>query len=106
VLERNSPDALSRQGNGLLERGSLTSQFELSKILVAVDDSENAKRALEVAVRLSREYQSKLIILNAVLIDKYGIQHSKYTEEASQRIVNKALSVAREGFAEGYPRIR
>jgi nucleotide-binding universal stress UspA family protein/molybdopterin converting factor small subunit len=77
-----------------------SSQFEFSKILVAVDGSENAKRALEVAVRLSRDYHSKLIILNAVLIDKYGIQHSRYTEEDSQRIVNQALSIAREGFAE------
>jgi nucleotide-binding universal stress UspA family protein len=101
VLERKSSDVPSREGNlDLSNGGSLAPRFELSKILVAVDGSENAKRALEAAVQLSRHYQCKLIILNAVLIDQYGTQHSRYTEEDAQRIVNKALSIAREGFAD------
>jgi nucleotide-binding universal stress UspA family protein len=100
VLERKPGEAPSREDLGFSKERSPAPRFELSKILVAIDGSESAKRALEAAVQLSRLYQAKLIILNAVLIDKYGIQHSRYTEEDSQRIVNEALSIAREGFAD------
>jgi len=84
---------------GTSEISSATPQLQLSKILVAVDGSENANRALEVAVRLSREYHSKLVIINAVLIDKYGIQHSRYTHEDSKRIVDEALYTAKTKLA-------
>jgi nucleotide-binding universal stress UspA family protein len=67
----------------------------LSKILVAVDGSENANRAVEAAVRLCLQFQSKLVILNAVVIDEYGMRHGQYTEEDSVRVLEDALSFAK-----------
>jgi len=79
-------------------------QFKLSKILVAIDGSENAKRALEVALGLCQNYHSKLVILNTVLIDHYGIQHSRYSEGDSKRILDEAVSIAKKSFATvGFP---
>jgi nucleotide-binding universal stress UspA family protein len=88
------------------ELSSLTPSLHLSKILVAVDGSENARRALEAAVRLCLDHHSELVILNAVLIDKYGRQHGRYTEEDSKRIVNEAFSVANRFAGDGILAIR
>jgi len=68
----------------------------ISKILVAVDHSENAKRALKTAVELALKYRSDLLVLNAVQIDKYGYQHGKYTEEDGQELVDHAVFSARD----------
>ena len=69
---------------------------KFSNILVAIDGSENANRALEVAITLKKNYHSNLLILNAVQISKYGKQFGKYSEEDARRFVNEAVSISKK----------
>ncbi len=84
-----------KKANDASADGSLRS-LKFSKILVAIDGSENANRALEVAIDLKKNYHSKLLILNAVQINKYGKQLGKYSEEDARRFVDEAVSFAKK----------
>lgn len=69
----------------------------LSRILVAVDDSEGGKKAFNFAISLSKKYESSLLI--AHIIEEYGtVGHSVVTEleQDSQRILQKYQSKAKD----------
>jgi nucleotide-binding universal stress UspA family protein len=69
----------------------------LSRILVAVDDSEGGKRAFELAVAISKKFESSLLIVH--IIEEYGtVGHSVVSEleQDSQRILQKFLSKAKD----------
>jgi nucleotide-binding universal stress UspA family protein len=69
----------------------------LSRILVAVDDSEGGKKAFDFAVAISKKFESSLLI--AHIIEEYGtVGHSVVTEleQDSQRILQKYQSKARD----------
>jgi nucleotide-binding universal stress UspA family protein len=69
----------------------------LSRILVAVDDSEGGKKAFNFAVALSKKFESSLLI--AHIIEEYGtVGHSVVSEleEDSQRILQKYQSKAKD----------
>jgi nucleotide-binding universal stress UspA family protein len=67
-----------------------------TRILVPIDSSPNAKRALEVGVELALNFRAELLILNAVRIDKYGYHHSRHTESEAQQLVDQAVFSARD----------
>jgi nucleotide-binding universal stress UspA family protein len=69
----------------------------LSRILVAVDDSEGGKKAFNFAVALSKKFESRLLI--AHIIEEYGtVGHSVVSEleQDSQRILQKYQSKAKD----------
>lgn len=69
----------------------------LSRILVAVDDSEGGKKAFNFAISLSKKYESSLLI--AHIIEEYGtVGHSVVSEleQDSQRILQKYQSKAKD----------
>jgi nucleotide-binding universal stress UspA family protein len=69
----------------------------LSRILVAIDDSEGGKKAFNFAVAISKKFESSLLI--AHIIEEYGtVGHSVVTEleQDSQKILQKYQSKARD----------
>jgi nucleotide-binding universal stress UspA family protein len=69
----------------------------LSRILVAVDDSEGGKKAFDFAVAISKKFESSLLM--AHIIEEYGtVGHSVVTEleQDSQRILQKYQSKAKD----------
>jgi nucleotide-binding universal stress UspA family protein len=69
----------------------------LSRILVAVDDSEGGKKAFDYAIAISKKFESSLLI--AHIIEEYGtVGHSIVTEleQDSQRILQKYQSKAKD----------
>lgn len=69
----------------------------LSRILVAVDDSEGGKKAFDYAIAISKKFESSLLI--AHIIEEYGtVGHSIVTEleQDSQRILQKYQSTAKD----------
>lgn len=69
----------------------------LSRILVAVDDSEGGKKAFSFAVAISKKFESSLLI--AHIIEEYGtVGHSVVSEleQDSQRILQKYQSKAKD----------
>lgn len=69
----------------------------LSRILVAIDDSEGGKKAFNFAVAISKKFESSLFI--AHIIEEYGtVGHSVVTEleQDSQKILQKYQSKARD----------
>ncbi|MGB7635534.1 MAG: universal stress protein [Nitrososphaeraceae archaeon] len=69
----------------------------LSRILVAVDDSEGGKKAFNFSISLSKKYESSLLI--AHIIEEYGtVGHSVVSEleQDSQRILQKYQSKAKD----------
>jgi nucleotide-binding universal stress UspA family protein len=69
----------------------------LSRILVAVDDSEGGKKAFDYAIAISKKFESRLLI--AHIIEEYGtVGHSIVTEleQDSQRILQKYQSTAKD----------
>jgi nucleotide-binding universal stress UspA family protein len=84
--------------------------FPLKKILVATDGSENAKRAVEAAIKISKQFDSELIILNVIaavvplVYPGKGSSipatdcYSRYFEEAEKtgkKLVNEAVDGAK-----------
>jgi nucleotide-binding universal stress UspA family protein len=66
------------------------------RILVAIDGSKNATRALESGVDLARKRNAELLIVNVVQIDKYGYPHGRYTEEDARQLVDRAVSFSKD----------
>lgn len=69
----------------------------LSRILVAVDGSEGAKKAFNFAVAISKKFESRLLI--AHIIEEYGtVGHSVVSEleQDSQRILQEYQSKAKD----------
>ena len=77
-----------------------------SRILVAVDGSEFAERALKCAVDMAKRYNSKLIIVHVVLRRFYAVTPSeagvlattvfvKEMEAEGKEIINKAEAYAK-----------
>jgi|SRR5918996_296413 nucleotide-binding universal stress UspA family protein len=69
----------------------------LSRILVAVDDSEGGKKAFDYAIAISKKFESSLLI--AHIIEEYGtVGHSIVTEleQDSQRTLKKYQSTAKD----------
>ena len=69
----------------------------LSRILVAVDDSEGGKKAFNFAISLSKKFESRLFI--AHIIEEFGtVGHSVVSEleQDSQRILQKYQSKAKD----------
>ena len=82
-----------------------------SRILVAVDGSQFAERALAQAVELSKKYNSKLIIVHIVLRRFYAVTPSeagvlattvfvKEMESEGKKIIQKSEEVAKAAGAE------
>lgn len=74
----------------------VTSSQLFGRILVSIDQSENAKRALEVGIGLALQMHSDLLILCVVQIDKYGYQHGRLSEKDARQFVDKAVLSARD----------
>ena len=69
----------------------------LSKILVAVDDSEGGEKAFNFAVAIAKKFESNLLV--AHIIEEYGtVGHSIVTElkQDSQRILQEYQSKAKD----------
>lgn len=69
----------------------------LSRILVAVDDSEGGKKAFNYAIAISKKFESSLLI--AHILEEHGtVGHSVVTEleQDSQRILQKYQSKAKD----------
>jgi nucleotide-binding universal stress UspA family protein len=69
----------------------------LSRILVAVDDSEGGKKAFDYAIAISKKFESSLLI--AHIMEEYGtVGHSIVIEleQDSQRILQKYQSIAKD----------
>jgi nucleotide-binding universal stress UspA family protein len=69
----------------------------LSRILVAVDDSEGGKKAFDYAIAISKKFEASLLI--AHIIEEHGtVGHSVVTEleQDSQRILQKYRSNAKD----------
>jgi nucleotide-binding universal stress UspA family protein len=82
-----------------------------SRILVAVDGSPFAERALKCAVDIAKKYQAKLIIIHVVLRRFYAVTPSeagvlattvfvKEMEAEGQEIINKADAYAKSEDAD------
>jgi nucleotide-binding universal stress UspA family protein len=82
-----------------------------SRILVAVDGSPFAERALKCAVDIAKKYQAKLIIIHVVLRRFYAVTPSeagvlattvfvKEMEAEGQEIINKADAYAKSEGAD------
>jgi nucleotide-binding universal stress UspA family protein len=69
----------------------------LSRILVAVDDSEGGEKAFDFAVAIAKKFESSLLV--AHIIEEYGtVGHSIVTElkQDSQRILQEYQSKAKD----------
>jgi nucleotide-binding universal stress UspA family protein len=69
----------------------------LSRILVAVDDSEGGEKAFNFAVAIAKKFESSLLV--AHIIEEYGtVGHSIVTElkQDSQRILQEYQSKAKD----------
>jgi nucleotide-binding universal stress UspA family protein len=69
----------------------------LSRILVAVDDSEGGEKAFNFAVAIAKKFESNLLV--AHIIEEYGtVGHSIVTElkQDSQRILQEYQSKAKD----------
>jgi nucleotide-binding universal stress UspA family protein len=69
----------------------------LSRVLVAVDDSEGGEKAFNFAVAIAKKFESSLLV--AHIIEEYGIVgHSIVTElkQDSQRILQEYQSKAKD----------
>ena len=81
----------------------------LSKILVSIDGSENATRAMKAALSIAKQFQSELLILNVVAemvppvfspigVNVPAVDYSNYLELAendAKKLVNDAEAVAK-----------
>ena len=89
---------------------SESSQFlPLSKILVSIDGSENASRAMKAAVSIAKQFQSELLVLNVVAemvppvfspigVNVPAVDYSNYLERAendAKKLVNDAVAAAK-----------
>lgn len=66
------------------------------KILIAIDGSEKAKRALETGIELAVKNNSELLIETVVWTDKYGFHRGGLYEGDAQKLVNSAVSLAKD----------
>jgi nucleotide-binding universal stress UspA family protein len=94
-----------------VEHTILPTILMFSRILVAVDGSPYADRALKCAVELAKRYTAKLIIVHVILRQFYAVTPSeagvlattvftKEMETEGKQIVSKAESYARAQEAE------
>jgi nucleotide-binding universal stress UspA family protein len=87
---------MPKLSGGNYSLSSSSSGHLLSRILVSIDQSENAKRALKAGIGLALQMHSDLLILNVVQIDRYGIQFGRMTEKDAQQLVDRAVFSARD----------
>jgi nucleotide-binding universal stress UspA family protein len=81
----------------------------LKKILVSIDGSENATRAMKAAISIAKKFQSDLLILNVVAemvppvfspigVNVPAVDYSNYLERAendAKKLVNDAVAGAK-----------
>jgi len=67
---------------------------KLSKILVAIDGSENAEKALEYAVQLAKKNKAKVTLLNVQESKIFGLK-PEVTKEIGERILSSARAKVR-----------
>jgi len=81
------------------------SNLKINKILVAVDDSENSKRAGDYAIKLSKELHADVTVLHVVPAGKYlpeqnlekGTEHDfAYFDKISQQSVSAGVNLKTE----------
>jgi nucleotide-binding universal stress UspA family protein len=77
---------------GRAPRGST---WNLGRILVAVDGSENSKRATMIAATIARKYQSELIVLNVIPGRAYD-QLKAVAERKATEIVDREVATAHD----------
>src|SRR5579872_5740742 len=87
----------------------------ISKIVVPIDGSVNANRALNFAIGLGKKYGADIIVLNVISAPNVLVAASSYRmnpsalhsyyeeqEEAANHFIDEAMEIAK---AEGYSRI-
>jgi nucleotide-binding universal stress UspA family protein len=81
----------------------------LNKILVSIDGSDNATRAMEAAIIIAKKFQSELIVLNVVAemvppvfspigVNVPAVDYSNYLERAesdAKKLVNDSVAGAK-----------
>ncbi len=67
----------------------------LSKILVAIDGSEGAEKALEHAVKLAREYEAKVTLLNVQESKLFSLK-PKVVKEIGEHVLSDAAAKVKE----------
>ena len=78
---------------------------KINKILVALDDSENSKRAGDFAIKLSKELHADVMALHVVPVDKYlpdeipkmGTEHDyAYLDMISKQSISAGVNLKTE----------
>ena len=82
------------------------SSFSITKILAPIDGSENAKRALEAAIRLAKDYNALLVILTVIPMPTYLVEtptpgpsieyYYDYARKDAKRLSDDALALAQK----------
>lgn len=85
---------VSKQENAArrVQRGTASN---LRRILVAVDGSEDSKRATMMAATIAEKYESELIVLNVIPGRAYD-QIKVVAEKKAREIVDRELATARD----------
>jgi nucleotide-binding universal stress UspA family protein len=97
------------------KENQISELHSISRILVPIDGSVNANRALNFGISLAKKYKAELMVLNVIpapniLISSsaFDLNHSgldsyyQEQESASNHFIHEAMEIAR---AEGYPKV-
>ncbi len=68
----------------------------ISKILVPVDGSENANKALEHALSLAKKYDSKVTLIHIVMRPKYAFEMATATAELSSALLAEGREILKK----------
>jgi nucleotide-binding universal stress UspA family protein len=77
--------------------------YRPSRILVPIDGSPNAIRALNVGIDIARTYDAELLVLNVLPINPHRDSNYEHQEEEAHQLVINAATTAK---ARGISRVR